>query len=306
MNKPLVSVCMITYMHEAFIAQAIEGVLMQEVDFEIELVIAEDASPDNSFLTIRDFINSHPKRHLIRYIRNSNNKGVNQNFIDAILLCKGKYIALCEGDDYWTDPLKLQKQVDFLEENAKYSMSFHNGTSVNENGKLLKESIVNISTRKDLNFEDLLSGYYTIPTLTVVFRNYLLKGFPDEYFKVVNCDTFLFILLSQYGDIHYHNNINGCIHIVNDQGIWSKKKELYKSISSYNTYFQIKNFLKDKRLSLSLLNFGNAVIAFSIKEKKIFLLAKFYLKTFFLSIQNKEYFKIFVKKHFSFIINKGK
>src|SRR5688572_14136755 len=113
----MVSVCMITYGHEPFIREAIEGVLMQRVEFNIEFIIADDASPDGTEQIIKEYVLSHPKRHCIRYTKHESNKGMIGNLVWAIGECNGKYIALCEGDDYWTDPLKLQKQVDFLEQN---------------------------------------------------------------------------------------------------------------------------------------------------------------------------------------------
>ena len=109
-HKHKVSVVMITYGHEKFIREAIEGVLMQECDFEVELILANDCSPDQTDSVIQDIIKNHPKGCWIKYIRQENNIGMMPNFIFALKQCKGKYIALCEGDDYWTDPLKLQKQ----------------------------------------------------------------------------------------------------------------------------------------------------------------------------------------------------
>ena len=134
MNKPLVSVCMITYNHEKYIAEAIQGVLMQKTDFEIEFIIANDASTDNTHTLITEFA-IDKKNITINYINHSVNSGMMSNFVSALQQCSGKYIALCEGDDYWTDPLKLQKQVDFMEANPEYAMIFTNGKVVytNEN-----------------------------------------------------------------------------------------------------------------------------------------------------------------------------
>ena len=111
---------MVTYNHEKFISEAIEGVLIQQTNFSFELIIANDASTDGSDKIINEFIANHPKGNLIKYFKHEKNVGMMQNFTFALGHCKGKYIALCEGDDYWTDPLKLQKQVDFLEANEDY------------------------------------------------------------------------------------------------------------------------------------------------------------------------------------------
>lgn len=302
MDKPTISVCMITYNHEAFIAKAIEGVLMQ-CDVIFELLISEDASPDNSSSIIKRTIKDHPNGFCVKYIRNSKNKGVNRNFVDTLSACTGKYIAICEGDDYWTDPFKLKKQIDFLESNPSYVMSFHNGISVNEHGDQLNGSLLNTSTRRDLSYEDLLSGYYTIPTLSVMFKNGIVDYFPVEFYHVANCDTFLFLLLAQHGLIHFHADIQGAVHIVNDHGIWSKKNNLYKALNSYNTYFRFKKLTKDKRLRLNLLNFGNSIIIYSLRERRWRLFFKYYLKNIFLSLHSTMLLGVFFSKHKSFFFS---
>jgi len=116
-NSPLVSIICITYNHEPYIAEAIEGVLMQKCSFPIELVIGEDCSTDNTRKICEEYAN---KSELIKLLPTETNLGMMPNFIRTLQSCTGKYIAMCEGDDYWTDPLKLQKQVDFLEANAEY------------------------------------------------------------------------------------------------------------------------------------------------------------------------------------------
>jgi glycosyltransferase involved in cell wall biosynthesis len=118
-KRPVVSVVMITYMHEALIGEAIDGVLIQQCNFDVELIIADDCSPDKTRAVVESF-KEHPNYKWINYIRHDSNKGMMGNFIWAVEQASSKYIALCEGDDYWTDPLKLQKQLDFMEANEEY------------------------------------------------------------------------------------------------------------------------------------------------------------------------------------------
>src|ERR1035437_6654292 len=122
---PIVSVIMITYMHENFIRQAIESVLIQETKFRFESIIADDCSPDKTPEIVNEIISTHSKGYRIKYFRQKENLGMNSNGIFALSKCIGKYIALCEGDDYWTDPYKLQKQVIFLETNSHIAGCFH-------------------------------------------------------------------------------------------------------------------------------------------------------------------------------------
>ena len=175
MKKTLLSVCMITYNHENYVAQAIEGALMQKTSFDVELVIGEDCSTDGTRGIVFDYAKKYPE--IVRIITSEKNVGAMQNFIRTLNACQGKYIALCEGDDYWTDPLKLQKQVDFLEANSEYGMVY-------SDIELIGESIPNSETRNlsirrtryksgDIFFE-LLKRQNFINTCTVCFRKDLI------------------------------------------------------------------------------------------------------------------------------------
>src|ERR1700739_2391661 len=113
--KPLISVCMITYNHEKYIAQAIESVLAQKTNFPVELVIGDDYSTDSTRKICLDYKKKHPDILKLRFP--DKNMGMMPNFIANLKECDSRYIALLEGDDYWTDPYKLQKQFDFLEAN---------------------------------------------------------------------------------------------------------------------------------------------------------------------------------------------
>ena len=120
---PLLSIVTITYNHEQYIRQCIEGVLAQKTSFPIEFIIADDCSTDETKSICEEYAKNNPD--IIRLISSSANVGAVENEQRALLAAKGKYIATCEGDDYWTDPLKLQKQVDFMAAHPDYSVCFH-------------------------------------------------------------------------------------------------------------------------------------------------------------------------------------
>ena len=122
MTEPLVSVMMITYNHAPYIAQAIEGVLQQKVNFPIELVIGEDCSNDGT----REIVFEYERKHLdiIRVITSDKNVGASENVSRTRKACRGKYIALCEGDDYWHHPDKLQQQVNYLESHPECGLVY--------------------------------------------------------------------------------------------------------------------------------------------------------------------------------------
>lgn len=172
-KKPLVSVVMITYGHEHYIAEAIHGVLMQETDFEMELIIANDKSPDNTDGVVRKIISEHAKGNIIKYTSHKENLGMIKNFNWTLNQAKGKYIAICEGDDYWTDPLKLQKQVDFLEANPTYGLVCTNYTS--------DETTTTFDTSKEIILKDILKDS-AVGTVTTFFKKELII----EYFKEQN------------------------------------------------------------------------------------------------------------------------
>lgn len=169
----IVSVLMITYNHENFIREAIEGVLMQKTDFPVELIIGEDCSTDSTRKICLEYKAKYPDK--IRLLLPEFNLGVMRNFIETMQAATGKYIALCEGDDYWTDQYKLQKQVDFLEANSDYSCCFHRYDILDEETNLKrKDNIEFLFIDNDLkgceiSTELFLNKWITQP-LTIVFR----------------------------------------------------------------------------------------------------------------------------------------
>ncbi|QBZ97890.1 glycosyltransferase [Flavobacterium sangjuense] len=182
-DKLLVSVDMITYKHEAFIKQAIDGVLMQETDFEYDLIISDDCSPDTTSQIVNEIIANHPKGHIIKYFRHEKNLGMQENSFFALQQCKGKYVALCEGDDFWTDKTKLQKQIDFLEKNPELSFCFHKAFRFDSENESLNKVYPQNLNKTILNEEDFFA-IPTIPTASVVFFNdikfpKLLHSHPD-------------------------------------------------------------------------------------------------------------------------------
>ena len=124
MTQPLVSISMITYNHAPFIAQAIEGVLQQKTTFPFELVIGEDCSTDNTREIVSEYHKKHPD--IFRVIASDKNIGATRNSLRTLKACQGKYIAYCEGDDYWHHPYKLQKQVDYLESHQECGLVYWN------------------------------------------------------------------------------------------------------------------------------------------------------------------------------------
>lgn len=197
-----VSIIMMTYGHENYIKQAIEGVLMQDCNFEVELIIADDNSPDNTENIVKEVVKKHPKKHWVKYTKHKVNKGMHPNFNWALRQVKGKYIAICEGDDYWTNPSKLQKQVNFMDTNPKYSMVCHNAKVIHV-GLTKKPS--NFSNRKistTLSMKTIINEW-TIPTASMLFRTNLATDLPDWFTKIYSGDYSLSLLLRHRGKIYF-------------------------------------------------------------------------------------------------------
>ena len=224
-----VSVAMITYNHEPFIAQAIESVLMQQTDFAFELVIGEDCSTDATRNLVRSYAAKYPNK--INALLHSKNLGPahspgKNNFVSVLKSCRGKYIALLEGDDYWTDPHKLQKQVNFLDRESDFAVCFHNAKIIYENNAQEPQNYCPATHKKEFSLEDLL-GENFIPTCSVVYRNGLIEKFPEWFYKTVMADWPLHILNAQMGRIGYIENTMG-VYRIHSGGIWSGENEMQK------------------------------------------------------------------------------
>jgi len=181
-EKITVSVCMITYNHEPYIRQAIEGVLMQKCNFPIELIIGEDCSTDNTRHICNEYTAKYPE---INLLPSEINLGVILNFFKTLQASTGKYIAICEGDDYWTDPYKLQKQVDFLEANTEYGLVHTDLSLIDINGcPIVDHDLITrmrefYKKKPSIDVFDLFE-WNKIGTLTTCFRAELIAQLINE------------------------------------------------------------------------------------------------------------------------------
>jgi glycosyltransferase involved in cell wall biosynthesis len=250
--QPTVSVIMITYGHEAYIRQAIEGVLMQECDFPVELIVADDCSPDGTPQFMNEILISHPQAFKIRYTRHLKNKGMVSNFLWALEQAEGKYIALCEGDDYWTDPYKLQKQVDFLEQNPDYVACFHDVKVLLPNGDLVEDTITSVPAQYE-TIEDLARDGNYIHTPSVVFRN-VIQEYPAELNHSTIGDYFLYLLLAQYGKFKYWKEEMAVYRY--GVGIFSVNTQDYKLYNFQATIFLLWHYFHNKNKAVSKILFS--------------------------------------------------
>lgn len=222
-SAPLVSICCIAFNHERFIRHALDGFLMQQTSFQFEIIVHDDASTDGTAAVIREYETLNPGK--IRPIIQEENlftkeKGrVTRNVLEA---ARGKYIAWCEGDDYWTDPLKLQKQVDFLEANPTCAATYHDAVIVNEDGKVLATTKVPDIHKRDHSQEDLQRAIFMVASLSLVCRRIPeMSNLPPEFNHVRNGDSFLIMLLGAHGSGHYMKDVKPAVYRRHEGGVWS-------------------------------------------------------------------------------------
>ncbi|GGK57863.1 glycosyltransferase family 2 protein [Rufibacter glacialis] len=210
-----VSVCMITYNHVEYIAKAIESVMMQKTDFDFELVIGEDCSTDRTREVCLEYKAKYPDKIKLRLPEK--NMGAQPNVIANLQACKGEYIAMLEGDDYWIDENKLQKQIDFLSENPDFIISCHSKYNLLPSKKL--EIRNEISEDKELTILDLSRSNF-ISTLSVVYRNNLIEKFPPWFYNSSVGDYPLFMFLAKFGKIKYFS-LPMAVYRIHQGGVWS-------------------------------------------------------------------------------------
>lgn len=219
--NPLVSIRTSTYNHGPYIKQCIEGILMQKTNFAFEYIIGEDFSTDETREIVFDYAKRYP--NIIRVITADYNVGSKANGRRCINACRGKYMAICEGDDYWIDPLKLQKQVDFLEKNLEYGLVHTDFNIINDS------NIIEYRVRRTVDFsrnvvDSLLLGTYGLGTLTVLFRKSLYDSLPHYYLEqnFLMGDLPLFIEVACRSKIKYLPDKTACYRRLNNSASHSQ------------------------------------------------------------------------------------
>ncbi len=236
----LVSVCCITYNHEMYIREAIDSFLMQETDFPFEVIIHDDASTDRTAYIIKAYEKAYPK--IIKPIYQTENQYSICGLINPRLVipkARGKYIALCEGDDYWTDKTKLQKQADFLENNAEYVITYTDCQPFDEKGAV---HAYPRGVKEDLESIELIKST-PISTLTVCFRN-VLGEISQDLMSARYGDLVMWSLLGAHGKGKYLDDILPSAYRVHDGGAHSRKPTKEKAGMSVITYAALYSYYK--------------------------------------------------------------
>lgn len=200
-KAPKVSIVSISYNQEKYIREALESFVAQKTDFDFEVIIADDCSTDKTAEIIREFSEAHPG--IFRPILRDKNVGIQPNLIGALRAAKGEYIALCEGDDYWTDPQKLQSQVDFLENSPSYALCFHSVRVFFENSRKEEFIFPEVDDKTKFTLKELLNRNF-IQTNSVMYRRQKYEKMPEN---ILPLDWYLHLYHAQFGKIGFIDKV---------------------------------------------------------------------------------------------------
>lgn len=242
-----VSVCVPTFNHASYIAQMLDGALMQKTDFPFEIVIGDDASTDGAQAIIRKYAETYPG--IIRAFLHEENQGPQSpkefagrnNVLQLLKACRGEYVAMCEGDDYWTDPYKLQKQADLLDKHPEFAICHHNVMVIYEDGS--PERTFNPDNQKAVStIDDILQDRWFMATASWMYRNYFLtEDFAPWHAAAAAGDWALSIQLAAKGEIGYIPEILGIyrkhsaglsnVHAQTNLNFLKNRKEMFENVN---------------------------------------------------------------------------
>lgn len=304
LDKCVVSILMITYNHEKYIERAINSVIKQNVDFTYELIIGDDHSSDNTKVICEGFQNKYPA--IVRYERNFENIGMQQNFLKTYKRCSGKYIALLEGDDEWVANDKLKKQVELLEYRQDVILCYSNAYILDT---LNPESNVYFNSNKPIVeiCRDEIFAHCVIPTCTVLFRNKI--EIPIWWVQTNAQAYFLYYLLANFGKFYYMDEVFALYnhHYLGMSRMTKIDKMLVEdTMLSYNLEKYCNNDISFRKILIS--KHFRAIDDLFHKKAFRAAVSLFWRLKFDFIIDNREFvligIKTFFKIHFLFFLSK--
>ena len=255
-----VTVSLVTYNHAPFIRQAIESVLSQKTDFDFELLIGEDDSTDGTREIVREYAAKYPEN--IRVIYNERKNVIyyrgkptgRYNLVTNLRNATGQYVALLEGDDYWADPQKLQKQVDHLDRHPEQSCCFHDVLVLEDKTGVTRSYPIKVR-QAEYSLKEFIEGHAAPHTSSIFFRNGLIGEFPDWFYCLAFADKPLLVLLGERGTIGFLPEVMS-VYRVHQGGIlhggstgfwrWSNKVAIERVSSELEYYETIRQYLRSE------------------------------------------------------------
>ncbi|EKN62793.1 glycosyltransferase [Schinkia azotoformans] len=234
------SVLLVTYNHEKYIKEAMDSILLQQLDYDYEIVVADDCSTDDTLNIIKEYKKQYPDK--IRILDGEKNLGITKNYKRGFNACKGEYIAVLEGDDYWTSPQKLNKQVNVLDNNKNCVLAFNRFTVMDVGTKRYNiqpwpsQEPFQLVTVTDLVRDNFIGNFSTC-----VYRADIIRKLDDSLFEFTVYDWMLNIVVAQFGLIAYVPEVMS-VYRLHSSGTWSNKNQVekiqdtIKLIDEYNAY----------------------------------------------------------------------
>ncbi len=267
-----VNVILITYNHSECIAQALESILIQETAHEVEIIVADDCSTDDTLDIIKRHKNNSDFRYV--YLEQTSNLGFVKNYQRAFKACNGDYVLIMEGDDYWTTANHIEQHVSFLEKHSECSMSYnrHLRVFVDQN----REEVFEWTAEKEYEYvttEQLTLGNRIGNLSCCAFRGQLIKAIDPALFSVNIADWMLGMYMGQFGNLAYLKDVTSAYRI-HDKGLWSQLneeaqfKKVLDLIDIYDNYFKYKykEYFDKHRKRLNILLYGDKSLKGRIKE----------------------------------------
>jgi glycosyltransferase involved in cell wall biosynthesis len=225
-SLPTVSVALTAYKAERTLPQAIDSILAQRTDFPIEIIVSDDCSPDGVGAIAKAYQNRHP--HIVRILARERNVGMQRNYYETFAMCRGRYIAWLDGDDYWTDPDKLTRQVEALEADPSISLCGHYVRWVTREGPVLRERYPERPPGR-YGIEDILRKNF-LPSPSIVFRNGIQRNLPPWYFDIAPlADWPVNILAALSGDILMLDHVMADYTLNPGSACWGKGEQYWYS-----------------------------------------------------------------------------
>lgn len=246
------SILLVTYNHEDYILQSLQSIALQEMDFsEVELIVADDCSTDRTLEIIKKFSSELPKELTLKYLTREKNVGITKNYRDGFEACTGDYIAVMEGDDYWTSPIRLKRMIDVLDNNFHVGMVSNNYHVYNQT---TKKSYLRIDKKVGVDFyvaPDLIKDNIVGNFSTCMYRKSRIESLPSELFSITSYDWIISICVTSDSYLAFINEPMS-VYRIHDKGVWSSannESKISEQIDVIGKYNELTNFIFDREFN---------------------------------------------------------
>lgn len=256
------NVCILipTFNHEKYIKACLTSVIKQKINGKVGVIVFDDYSTDQTMSNALDVITGSTTKFEFHYVRpryNCLSRGINWD-LHILNMINSKYIALCDGDDFWSDDKKIEKQVTFLDENGDYSSCGHDSFVINSESEIIIPSLIPKNYKQDFSRAELITNECYIPTLSLMLRGNI--GFPTSLGNITNGDNVIWSMLGWHGKYKLIENVSNSFYRWHRAGAWGGKSEIEQKISLGHTYMSLaKYYLTIKKSDIASIYINKAL-----------------------------------------------